>query len=459
MLKKILISLLAIFGLLAVAFWGYFKFRQIKAEQNTMPRATEAIIKVDVDGLFASVIWSCLKHPQQYRNLQKGNFNNQIAIAKTGLKIPANLYLYKIKNGFYTRLKIGDSLNFKKFISTHYNFIVQKTQEKGLHIAQSSLLGIDLVFDAQHVAISYHSDKLSNLSVLKDFFSNKNQVSVTGSKFEEINSHRNHLTVASEENILALNFRDGAISFKDELLSDEIVPAAKPEHNTFAPDIPLTMWINADLKPAQSVSKQAKFSLFSTLKKSYSGYIDFQWLGTTSRTDTVITYTYNDDFQQTETKTLKKVQVPQVMINMKGNFSALRKSLLDSNRIDVQTGKFDTETIPLSNAYLTGLNNNIQISGSKTFDGRYLQKLPSDNFFEADLDVEWLLEHTDFLPETAKQLQIKKIVASGRSFSKGKIAIDGAVRFKNENLNSILLLLNILKKTDKMNLNLKTKLP
>lgn len=459
MLKKILIPLLAIFGLLAVAFWGYFKFRQIKAEQNTMPQGTEAIVKVNIDGLFASVIWSCLKHPGQYKSLQKKAFNNQLSLAQTGLKMPASLYLYKIKDGFYTRLSIKDHSIFKNFITKRNDFKVKKSTESDLLTAHSALLGIDMVFDSRHVAISYHPGKQTNPATLNDVFNEKRHVPVARSKFNNINSQKNHLTIAFENNILGLHFKDGAIHFNDELLSDEIVPAAKPKHHTFAPDIPLTMWINADFKPSADGRITEKFSLINALRKSYAGYLDFQWIGTSSKTDTIISYTYNDNFEQTETKTLKKVQIPQVILNMNGNYSALRKSLLDSNRIDSKSGKFDARTIPFLNLYLTGTGNNIQVSGSKNFDSRFIDKLPSENFFEADIDVEKLLQATDFAPKVVQQLQVKRIVASAKSLRKGKIEVEGSIVFKNNKLNSIFQLLDIFGQAEKLDLNLKKKFP
>ena len=114
-MKKILIILLAIITLLAVAYFGFFKYRQIQANNFLIPSNTESLVKINVDELYKTIGISYLKHPEQYKGTEKKDLKQRIEDLNTGIQIPANIYLFTLKGNkenYFSKFKRHDRILF-----------------------------------------------------------------------------------------------------------------------------------------------------------------------------------------------------------------------------------------------------------------------------------------------------------------------------------------------------------
>ena len=96
-MKKFLKITAAIVLLLLICYFGFFKYRQIQANNVSIPVSTNALLKINVDELYKTIAVSYIKHPNQYSGADKKGIKEKVNDLKTGLKIPANVYIYSLK--------------------------------------------------------------------------------------------------------------------------------------------------------------------------------------------------------------------------------------------------------------------------------------------------------------------------------------------------------------------------
>ncbi|MBB6239424.1 hypothetical protein HDC90_004077 [Pedobacter sp. AK013] len=448
-MKKFLKITAAIVILLLIFYFGFFKYRQIQSNKVLIPSATHTLYKINVDELYKTFAVSYLKHPSQYSGTDKKGINEKVTDLNTGIKIPANIYLYdlkgKIKNTFFSRFEIVDSLAFKSFILKKLSLT-----EKDINFFQSADSTICLLFNKKAVALAFSPKKESVKTALEEILAQKNMVKISDSKFEQMAALSDHLSFQNAENLSKINFTDGKIVFSSELVNKWIEPALQPKHRVLNPQSTVSMWLNGKFKSVLSnKSAIASSSVFSkdNFLRFYTGYLDFEWTNTVKQVDTITTYEYNDEFEQVEKKVARERKIPGISINMSANDQEVSNYLKSSGFLDQSTGKISAAMIPLYQVYFKGSNGNIQLSTLSNAKPD-LKMESANDFFYLKIDLKKLVKQIPFFDKLNIFSQFKM---NAKSTGKDKIKIESELLFVNQDANALMQLLKTWRNTGKNN--------
>ena len=461
-MNKFLKITAAIVILLLLCYFGFFKYRQIQANKISIPVSTDALFKINVDELYKTIAVSYLKHPGQYSGADNKGMKEKLTSLNTGLKIPANIYIYTLKgrakNTFFTCFEIADSLEFNRFILKKLALI-----KKDAHFFQSADSTFCLLFNNRTVSLAFTLKKEPVKNILEEIQAQKNMVKISDSKFEQMASFSDHLSFQNEETLSKVNFTDGKIDFSSELVNRWIEPAAKPKHQILNPQSTVSMWLNGKFKPALS-KKNAAVSLSLLSKDSffrfYKDYVDFEWTNTITQVDTIVGYEYNDDFEQVEKKILQDRKIPSITINLNADYKAVDTYLKSLGALDQSTGKISSAMIPLYQFYFKGSNGNVQLStvqSAKTD----LKRASSDDFFYFKVDFKKLIKQTS-IPLIADKLgTFSQLEIKAKSIEKDKIKLESELLFLNEDSNALIQLLKTFKNgfNSSLNFNFNVDIP
>lgn len=460
-MKKFLKITAAIVILLLICYFGFFKLRQIQANNVSIPASANAVLKINVDGLYQTLAVSYVKHPDQYSGSDKKGIKEKIDDLNMGLKIPANIYIYtlkdKAKTTLFSSFEITDTLAFNQFISKN-DFLKLIKIDPGFFESKDSTLCI--LFNKTTVAFAFSPGKEKVKSALKEILSQKNTVKIGDSKFNDLVALSDHVSFQNVENLSKINFTDGKINFSNEFINKLIDPAPQPQHRVLNTESTISMWLNGKFKTDLTKKNQTASPSFLSkyyFLRFYKNYIDFEWTNTVKQADTVIGYDYNDDFERVEKKTILDRKIPSISINMNANKPELSDYLKSSNALDQPTGKISRTIFPLYQLYFKDNDDNIQFSTLQNakFD---LKRESSDDFFYLKVDFNKLTQQVP-MPIIANKLKtFSKLEVRAKSIGKDKIKLESELLFLNKEVNSLIELLKISRDGLKGSLNLSSSL-
>ncbi|MEH3114685.1 hypothetical protein [Pedobacter terrae] len=452
----------AIVILLLLFYFVFFKYRQIQANKILIPATTQTLFKINVDELYKTLAVSYLKHPSQYAGTDKNSIREKIADLNSGLRIPANIYIYALKgtakNTLFTRLEIADTSAFNHFILKKLALL-----KKDAHFFESADSTFGLLVNKKTVSIAFNMAKEPIRHILEEIHDQNNMVKISDSKFAQMASLSDHLSFQDAENLSKINFTDGKIDFSSEFENKWIEPAAEPRHRMLNPESTLSFWLNGKIKSdlteknhTMSLSLLSKDSFF----RFYQDYVDFEWTKTVTQVDTIVGYEYNDDFEQVEKKILRDRKIPSITINLNSDDKAVSNYLKSLGALDQSTGKISSAMIPLYQFYFRGSNGNVQLSTIKSAKPD-VKRASSDDFFYFKVDFKKLINQTS-IPLIADKLgTFSQLEIKAKSIGKNKIKLESELLFLNKDANALMQVLKVFQNGFKsaLDLNLSVDIP
>lgn len=463
-MKKFLKITAAIAILLLLCYFGFFKYRQIQANKVSIPVSTNALLKINVDELYKTIAVSYVKHPSQYSGADKKGIKEKVDDLNTGLKIPANIYIYslngKAKTTFFSSFEIADTLAFNRFIQKKSSLPLIKKDNDFFQSKDSTFC---ILFNKTTVALAYTPQKEQVKTVLLEILNQKNMVKVGESQFKELVNLSDHISFQNIENFSKINFTDGKINFSNEFINTMLEPAAKPQHRILNPESTVSMWLNGKFKSGlikknQTVSPSllSKDSFF----RFYKDYVDFEWTNTITQIDTVVGYEYNDDFERVEKKVLQDRKIPSIALNLNADDKAVSNYLKSLSALDQSTGKISSLMIPLYQVYFKGNNGNVQLSTVKSAKLNP-KRTSSEDFFYFKIDFKKLLKQTP-MPVIADKLgNFSQLEIKAKGIEKDKIKLESELLFLNKDANALIQLLKTFKNgfNSSLNFNFSVDIP
>lgn len=455
-MKKFLKITAAIAILLLLCYFGFFKYRQIQANNISIPVSTNALLKINVDELYKTIALSYVKHPNQYLGTDKKGIKEKIDDLNTGLKIPANIYIYslngKAKTTFFSSFEIADMLAFSRFIQKKSSLPLIKKDENFFQSKDSTFC---ILFNKTTVSLAYTPQKEQLKTILQAILDKKNMVKLGDSQFNRLASLPDHVSFQNIENFSKINFTDGKISLSNEFINKMFEPAAKPQHRVLNPESTISMWLNGKFKSGLIKKNQTiNPSLLSkdSFFRFYKDYVDFEWTNTTTQVDTIVGYEYNDDFEQVEKKILQDRKIPSIAINLNADDKAVSNYLKSLGALDQSTGKISSLMIPLYQVYFKGNSGNVQLSTVKSANLNP-KRTSSNDFFYFKIDFKKLIKQIP-MPLIADKLgNFSQLEIKAKGMEKDKIKLESELLFLNEDANALIQLLKTFKNGFNSSLN------
>ncbi|MFP3591921.1 hypothetical protein [Chryseobacterium sp. SIMBA_038] len=335
--KKFIVPLVLLLAI-AVYFVFYHKDKTLKF----VPKNADAIILIDVKKLTRQYISSFITHPSQWFG-NKNKSDNKISLQDSGMKIPDFLQIFHIKNSkfsdWYSVIELKDQQRFLAFLK----------QEKFVNKGKN-------VFQKDQIYIKIEGDKCilgtSNLD-----FKNINQQLSQSLEKDNFNSNSFiHHTVGS----ISFISGDRTRNFSIELNEDDIEIKNESNSEEFTSIISKleqkTSFLEMELD-AQNIKKYVQFFNKSIADSSQINYIKVT-AELEQVNDTIISYGYDDDFNEVEKKSFQKIIQPNYVIDLQSlNPEKTWKYFQDKKWINAQSQftiiPFQPNSIEKNNAAFT----------------------------------------------------------------------------------------------------------
>ncbi|MCX2583667.1 hypothetical protein [Pedobacter sp. MR22-3] len=439
-MKKFFKTIAVIILSLLIFFVGIFKYRQYHANQIAVPKAATSVIKVSIDEIYKSLALNMLFNPDYYLKSDPDKKTDSISgDFRHGLKIPASVYFYTMKNqpemALFSRFEIKQLRNFQTFIHNKFGFKILKKQNE---ITFAGSGNVFFCYDANHVAVVVSGEARNFDAVLLDILKAKNFQQIGVGKFKSIKESTHHIAYSDAKNGVTIDFNSGEINISADFANHSIIPAVKPFHRKFNQESTASAWLNADFAKLPNKKIQLKNSTLDrdSLLKYYKGYLDFEWNNTTTQTDSIVTYEYNDDFEKTAKVTLQKRSVPNLMLNIKADRNLLIKYLNEKQAINLDSGTIRNTVFPLYKVFLGGHQNQLQLTTQKKNKADNML-IPSNAFFSLNVNLV-KINQSMRIPGLTQHLKLLKYMdIKGKSMHDRQIRLDGKITFVNDQVNAL----------------------
>lgn len=431
-MKKVVIGLGLILLVLFLTGLGMFYFRQKQSYRQDIPQNITSLTRINVDGILKSIVWNAIINPAYYikiSNQKKGKGKRSLNI---GLKIPANLFFYTVKNKpnttCFTSLSIDDSVAFKRF--THQILDIKNYQvyapDKRIRWAKSKNGKVNIAYLKDKLAISFSPTSENTLEILIDVLHQKNTQKVKESPlFNQLNNEEEHIIYTSDSSILIANFNRGELDLEGSIRSSMLIGKKKLKPKKFADNSLVKLWLAADIAPFIKKNRQffdQHHVPADTLLRYYGSYLDFEWKNQqVIQKDTIITYDYNDDFERVEKRTIQEARVPEIYL-------ALEASPHLANYIPKQVYyKFQSGTTADRLYFGTGAS----------FKDDHVNSL-SRHFFYLFVNAEKLFSNEQFPQLKRYTAAMKSFTMKGGAEEDSLINLEGKLDFKEPAINSLI---------------------
>ncbi|OCA71387.1 hypothetical protein [Chryseobacterium arthrosphaerae] len=293
--KKIIVPLILI--LAAAVYWIFFhKDKTLKF----IPENTDAVVVIDVKKLTGQYLFSLVTHPSKWSGSPTKD-NRSVSFKNSGIRVPDFFQIFHVRDSkfseWYSVLELKDSRKFIAFLKSR-QFI-----DKGNGNFQKDQIFIAI---EKEYCIAGTSDQA--------FESIKKQLLQTPGNSKWNAGQLIHNTAASISFISGQKIQNFSVEVKD----DEIEIRNSPDTKIFNSIASRLQKGNHFLEmelDAENVKNYARF-----FNKSLADSSDITYLRAAADleqvNDTIISYEYDDDFNEIEKKTVQKITQPDYIVDL-----------------------------------------------------------------------------------------------------------------------------------------------
>lgn len=296
MKKKIIVPLILLLAVAALYFVFFHKDKTLKY----IPENADVVILLDVKKLTGQYIYNLVTHPSHWSG-DKTQHKNSTSIKDSGIRIPDFLQVFHIKNSgyseWYTVMELKDPSQFLTFLKS------QKFIGKGNNHFQKeqvfiAIEGDHCIFgtsDKAFATIKKQLFEVSNNKMLEaeDFIDGSlGSISlISGQKFQNfsIDLKDDEIEIRSNSDFRILDGTDSRIQPGDHFLQMELDAESIKKYGRFF---------------SKSISDSSQI-------KRITAMVDLEQVN-----DTIISYGYDDNFNEIEKKTIQKIIQPNYVIGI-----------------------------------------------------------------------------------------------------------------------------------------------
>ncbi|MCT2408575.1 hypothetical protein NZD88_13570 [Chryseobacterium antibioticum] len=296
--KKLIVPLIL---LLAAAM--YFVFFYTDKTLKVVPKNADVVVLIDVKKLTRQYISNLIVHPSKWSG-SKTKDKNEISLKDSGIRIPDFLQIFHLKDTrfseWYSVVELKDPQKFITFLKNHH-FV-----SKGKNLFQKDQIFVKIEGENSIIGTSASAFE----TIKNQLFQSSVKNTLTADQF--ITHTAGSISFISGQKIQ---------NFSIELKADEIEIKNTTDVRTLASLISEVQkknhFLEAELD-ARNVKNYARFFNKSIIDSSQINYFkataDLEQVN-----DTIISYGYDDNFNEIEKKTVQKIIQPNYAINLQSS--------------------------------------------------------------------------------------------------------------------------------------------
>lgn len=285
------------FVLLLFAGMMYFVFYHKQNTKIFSPKEADAIILIDTKKLTRQYVYSLIGHPSLWFGSKK---KNTISFRKSGVKIPDFLQVFHLKNSkvsnWYSVFELEDRKTFLSFLK------------------QQKFTGLgNKVFRKDQVFIKILGGNLIVGSSSDDFERINNQLFHSS----QANIFDADTLVTNGSGSIILNTKKGSHNLSVELRHDEI--EIRNQSDSYDPSPAISKLLKTDSFLETEMNAENIKSFSSIFDETFADSSSINQMKASVHleevNDTIITYSYDDNFNEVEKKTFQKIIQPNYIID------------------------------------------------------------------------------------------------------------------------------------------------
>ncbi|GEM_PF-5110069 len=417
MKKKVLYTLIGLAVLLLTVY--LLRYNQSQVFEHRVPKSATKVVNVHLRQIENNLLFDFLAHPIIYlkSKLRKDSLKRKKFPFANGVEIPENILFFSnatsLDNHWFSSVfNVKDQENLTSYF----------LQEK---FVKSNVEGMEFYSKGNWV-IAIHENKLllvikrnhtAEISkIVASVFNEKAFLHQTSELLKPIILNESDVSFSSKEHgFLEANFKEGIFEISGNLDSDFFIADAYPiiKGN---PISYLTAKVNKDnlffqnfvLNTADKFKELTHLSLDSIVNK-WDGKFYLKIDAIENKTDSIITYDYDDDFNKVEKMAIEKKNIPNLRIKLgQESPSNLWRYFWSKNAIQLHKGDTVFTTIPIYQFMATDAKENLELSVNNSVDQIHSKEISSKlNFY---VDVEKYLQKPLDLPLKPNQKKVLDLI-------------------------------------------------
>jgi hypothetical protein len=387
-MKKIWTRSAVVILLLLIVALAYLQYRKYQSRKNRIHNEAALLFKIDLDGILESNALSFWRNPPKFLIWE----NEEVSVHK-GFSIPSRLFIYNVRSKsagtFFCSLQLSDTAALKLFLTKALKTHVFENIKDGQVFCTSADGKLCVAYNDQEMALSYSFKKEQTRTILLDVLNKRNLLDEGDQRLQSLLKIKGHLAYIFDGFSGAGEVKDNAVSLEGSVpLGGLNVSEQSYVSKDLDTDAMVKIWLNA--KPANfHLNKLWTIGGIElsadSLNKYYKGYADLVLSKSIKQTDTLITYTYNDDFEKTEQKELKEISVPDMRMTFIAKTDGLLEYLKKQKAIEGE--KLNKSLFPLYQVFGKSNDQVLQLSTNKY--GKLKEGVKNTPYFffaEANID-------------------------------------------------------------------------
>ena len=440
MKKRLGFIFLGILILLSVIY--LLRYKRALVFEEMVPNSATEIIHVNLRQIEHHILVDAINNPLKYIDFKWPEKKKDSLQLKKAISIPRNLFFYTNDTQF-NGIWISSFIKVKKQEKLSAYLIRDgfvKSNDKDITLFRKK--NVALAIKDKQLIVAFKKNKEASISaVAGEIFEEKKFLSKTSDVLKSIVNSKSDISYAAvTDDFVEANFKNGLFEVLGTLHSDVFLILKDGDFSKNSLGY-ISTKINKEHKLFKALiveENRRKFNNFTKLSidsiiSKWNGSFAFNLKSINSKTDTIVTYDYDDDFNKIEKIAVQELIVPELDFSFDAD-SNLFGYLSNKNAIQVIEGDTVFTSMPLYKLYASTTATALNIATQKDFSGvavkenkiklnayfnieKYMQKPLDFSFLPTKNTYLQLLKETSIMYTTDNKLSIKLVLKnSERNF-------------------------------------------
>ena len=440
MKKRLGFIFLGILILLSVIY--LLRYKRPLVFEDIVPTSATEVIHLNLRQIEHHILADAINNPLKYIDFKLPEKKKDSLILKKTISIPRNLFFYTNDEQF-NGIWISSFIKVKKQEKLSAYLIRDGfVKSNDIDITLFRKKNVALAIKDKQLIIAFKENKEASISaVASEIFEEKKFLLETSDALKPIVNSKSDICYATvADDFVEANFKNGLFEVFGTLNSDVFLNTKQPYFSKNS-----LSYVNTKINKEHQLFKALiteesshKFTDFTKLSldsitNKWSGSFAFNLKSINSKTDTIVTYDYDDDFNKIEKIAVQELTVPELDVSFDAD-SNLFGYLSNKNAIQVIEGDTVFTSMPLYKLYASTTARALNIATQKDFSGfsikenkiklnayfnieKYMQKPLDFSFLPTKNSYLQLLKETSIMYTTDNKLSVKLVLKnSERNF-------------------------------------------
>ncbi|CAM1339140.1 hypothetical protein [Tenacibaculum aestuarii] len=388
MIKKIAYIFLIVCCIIVTV--GFFRYNPTVIYAGKVPVSAEAVIHINLREIEYNILTSFLEHPLSQVDFKKSStVKEKQRSLLDQIEVPNSVFLYTNQQEFK-----GFLISDKVSVKNDFVEVLKETGFKEEKVGKITIYRkqqITCVVNNNEVQILFKVDKSAKVSnELIEVLDKGNYFSDDAEIFSNIKKHKSPIAFSTDKGgFFKVLVDEGQLSIEGKLNENNDI--FLPFEASFEADAIATTSGKLNTKKlAKILPKNAsgKFRKLTTLSldsiaAKWNGEMDFNLSSFVKKSDTIVTYEYDDDFNKVEKKEIQNTITPNVTFNLEGE--GLCEYLHEKEVIKQVEDNEVLTLMPLFTTYSFCKESELQFTSQKQPVLNKLKKLDDKFYFSFDV--------------------------------------------------------------------------